>query len=86
MYVKAAAAAALLLRRRARKQKPQLWVHPINETREEFGKFHTLVKEPWQHPGKFYTYFPMDVETFDHLLSIIVLDITNRNMNSLQSQ
>ncbi|GBN50382.1 hypothetical protein AVEN_124460-1 [Araneus ventricosus] len=61
--------ALLLFRRRMkRKRKNRLiWVHPINERREEFGAFYTLFEELRNDDTKFFNYFRMSMTSFDEL-------------------
>ena len=64
------ATAALLLFRR-KKYNRRYWVHPINQTRKDFGEFHTLYKDLRKYPDRFYTYYRMSTEQFDTILAQI---------------
>ena len=65
------AAAALLLYYRRKKYNQKYWVHPINQTRKDFGEFHTLYKDLRKYPDRFYTYYRMSTEQFDTILAQI---------------
>ena len=65
------AAAALLLYHRRKKYNQKYWVHPINQTRKDFGEFHTLYKDLRKYPDRFYTYYRMSTEQFDAILAQI---------------
>ena len=63
------ATAELLLYRR--QKHCRYWVHPINQSRQQFGEFHTLYKDLRKYPDRFYTYYPMSKEQFDYILAQI---------------
>ena len=46
------AEAALLLYYRRKKYNQKYWVHPISQTRKDFGEFHTLYKDLRKYPGQ----------------------------------
>jgi hypothetical protein len=76
------AAAILLWRRQKTKKKKRLiWIHPVNEKREELGEFMGLIMELRKDDRRFTTYFRMKVEHFDLLLSKIKDRITKKNTN-----
>ena len=60
------ATAALLLYRRQKYHR--YWVHPINQSREQFGEFHMLYKDLKKYQDRFYTYYQMSTEQFDYIL------------------
>ena len=75
------AAAALLLYYRRKKYNRKYWVHPINQTRRDFGEFHTLYKDLRKYPDRFYTYYRMSPEQFDAILAQIEHLIYKPNSN-----
>ena len=54
-------------RRKWRKRNRLLWVHPINQRREEVGIFHTIFEGLRDAENKFFNYFRMSVASFDEL-------------------
>ena len=60
-------AAALLLYRRQKDHR--YWVHPINQSCQQFGEFQTLYKDMRKYPDRFYTYYRMSTEQFDDILA-----------------
>ena len=60
-------AAALLLYRRQNHH--MYWVHPINQSCQQFGEFNTLYKDLRKYPDRFYTYYRMSTEQFDYILA-----------------
>ena len=68
---KSQAAAALLLYYRRKKYNRKYWVHPINQTRKDFGEFHTLYKDLRKYPDRYYTYYRMSTEQFNTILAQI---------------
>ena len=73
------ATAALLLYRRQKYRR--YWVHPINQSREQFGEFHRLYKDLRKYPDRFYTYYRMSMEQFDYILAQIEHTIYKPNTN-----
>ena len=63
------ATAALLLYRRQKYRR--YWVHPINQSCEQFGEFHMLYKDLRKYPDRFYTYYWMSTDQFDYILAQI---------------
>lgn len=59
----------LLFRRRMKRRRKNrlIWVHPINERREEVGAFYTLFEQLRQDDTKFFNYFRMSMTSFDGL-------------------
>lgn len=66
-----AAAAMLLLRHNRTRRGREYWVHPINQTRREFGEFDKLYKDLRNFPDRFFVYFRMTTEQFDYILDKI---------------
>ena len=54
-------------RRKWRKRNRLLWVHPVNQRREEVGTFHTIFEGLRNDGNKFFNYFRMSVASFDEL-------------------
>ena len=71
MNRRCAAAALLLLRRQKLKNNHMYWVHLINQWWHEYQKFNTLYKDLRNTPDKFNTYYQMNTEQFDYILSQI---------------
>ena len=63
------AEAALLLYRRQKHHR--YWVHPINQTCQQFGEFNPVYKYLRKYPDRFYTYYRMSTEQFDYILAQI---------------
>ena len=65
---------ALLLYRRRLKRKRKtglIWVHSINQRREEVGDFYTLFPELRNDEEKFFNYFRMSISSFDELHNLL---------------
>jgi len=60
-----AAVCALVLRIRKKKIRRRYWVHPIYSCSLLKGKFYTLYENLCEHPIKFFSYFHMNISTFD---------------------
>ena len=73
------AAAALLLYRRQKHHR--YWVHPINQSCQQFGEFHNLYKDLRKYPDRSYTYYRMSTEQFDYILTQIEHLIYKPNTN-----
>ena len=71
----------LMLELEDEKKCKRMWVHPINQKREEFGEFHHLIQELKLYPPRFYTYFRMDLEHFMYLLHELEPHITAKICN-----
>ena len=56
---------ALVLRIRKKKIRRRYWVHPTYSCRLLKGKFYTLYENLREHPIKFFSYFRMNISTFD---------------------
>ena len=73
------ATAALLLYRRQKHRR--YWVHPINQSHQQFGEFYMLYKDLRKYPDRFYTYYWMSTEQFDYILAQIEHLIYKPNTN-----
>ena len=71
--------AALLLYRGQKHHR--FWVHPINQSHQQFGEFHTLYKDLRKYPDSFYTYCRNSTEQFDYILAQIEHLIYTPNTN-----
>lgn len=78
------AVAALLLLRRRRKERARLWVHPVNERRQQQGAYHNLVQELALDSERHQRYFRMTPGQMDEILNIIGPDITRQHTNFRQ--
>lgn len=58
-----------------------MWVHLINQRREEHGVFHYLVAELHLDKDSPIKYFRMEAEKMDHLFSLIGPDLTLLSKN-----
>ncbi|KAG8316302.1 hypothetical protein J6590_054234 [Homalodisca vitripennis] len=52
------------------------WVHPINKKRENFGEYHHLIRDLKLDDDRFKTYFRLNKDEFEEVLSIIDEDIS----------
>lgn len=67
-------------RRRKRQQKNRiLWVHPINDRRDEVGLFNTLFNDLRNDENKFFNYFRMSIASFDVLHGKLQHTIQRKN-------
>ncbi|XP_052745491.1 uncharacterized protein LOC128199532 isoform X2 [Bicyclus anynana] len=63
-----------------KKREVRFWIHPILEKREEYGAFHTLVKNQLREDeDKFYNYFRMQKTTFDNLLQKLSQELKHQD-------
>ena len=74
-------AALLLLRRRLARRRRRVWVHPIDERREERVVYQNLVQELRADPERHRQYFRMNATGMDQILAIIGPDITKMDTN-----
>lgn len=58
-----------------------MWVHPINQRRQDQGDFHNLLAELRLDSQRHHRYFRMSAEKMDELLSIIGPDLTRQSNN-----
>ena len=63
------AVAVFLLYRRQNHE--MYWVHPTNQSHQQFGKFNTFYKDLRKYPDRFYTYYRMSTEQFDYIFAQI---------------
>ena len=73
------AAATLLLYRRQNHH--MYWVHPINQSHQQFDEFNTLYKDLRKYPDRFYTYYRLNTEQFNYILAQIEDLIYKPNTN-----
>ena len=61
----------MALRALKKKRKRQYWVHPYNQIRAAYGEFQTgfLTLRPFK--DRFFGYYRMTPDKFDHLLTLI---------------
>ena len=78
-------AALLLLCRRLARRRRRVWVHPINERRQEQGVNHNLVQELRADPERHRKYFRMNATEMDQILYIIGPDTTKMDTNYRRS-
>ena len=64
-----AAVCALLIKRKKKRVRRKYWVHPIISERLSCGFFYSLFTQLKEYPDKFFAYFRMSQEQFDHLLT-----------------
>jgi len=76
-----AAVCALVLRIRKKKIRRRYWVHPIYSCRLLKGKFYTLYENLREHPIKFFSYFRMNISTFDELIRLVGPAVSYKNTN-----
>lgn len=57
------------------------WVHSINEKRAKYGEFHHLVPELELDEERFKTYFRLNPEQYNEVLSLIDEDIKKNDTN-----
>nr|CAH7733524.1 unnamed protein product [Callosobruchus chinensis] len=62
-----------------RKIKRKYWIHPINQSREYNGTFHTLFQELRRDESKFFNFFRMAVASFDELHGKLISKIQRQN-------
>ena len=48
-----------------------MWVHPINENREENGEFFNLYQDLRKYDDKFFQWYRMSIQQFDHVCQIV---------------
>ena len=61
------------------KQKRQMWVHPILESRKSEGEFHTLYPRLIDDESKLCNYFRMSIGTFEEILTKIHHELKREN-------
>jgi len=80
-FLETAAVCALVLRTRKKKTGRRYWVHPIYSCRLLKGKFYTLYENLREYPIKFFSYFRMNISTFDELLRLDGPAVSYQNTN-----
>lgn len=58
-------------RKPRKKNKKRYWIHPLLETRKEFGQFASCFQELKKHQDKFFGYVRMSVSSFEELLTVL---------------
>ena len=71
----------LLQRRRRRRKQRNMWIHPINSRRAQFGTFAHLFPDLLNNPDKFHDFFRIDKEKFKQLVELLRLSIQKQNTN-----
>jgi len=61
--------------RRCRHKRWNVWVHPINVKRPEFGLFSHLYLDLLKDEEKFHGFFRMNIEQFYHLSQLVEEEI-----------
>jgi len=79
--MESAAVCALVLRIRKKKTRRRYWVHPIYSCRLLKGKFYTLYENLREHPINFFSYFRMNISTFDELIRLVGPAVSYQNTN-----
>ncbi|XP_076054582.1 uncharacterized protein LOC143033253 [Oratosquilla oratoria] len=64
-----------------KKNRRQLWTHPINNSRFLQGEFYTLYEDLKADNGKFFNYFRMTYSTFQELLARVTDGIKQQDTN-----
>jgi len=66
----------IMWRRRWHHKRQNMWVHPINIKRPEFGTFSHLYRDLLKDEEKFHgVFFRMNVEQFYHLSQLVAEEI-----------
>lgn len=78
---KAVIAYAAIQAVKKKRNRRQLWVHPINNNRLLQGEFYTLYEELKADDGKFFNYFRMSYPTFEELVARVTDDIKLQDTN-----
>lgn len=73
--------AALLLLRHRRHRRGRVWVHPINERRQQQGAYHNLVQELALDSERHQRYFRLTPVQMEEILNIIGPDISRQHTN-----
>ena len=58
-----------------------IWVHPLNNLREEKGEFYSLYPDLRHYNKKFFKFYRLSVEKFDQLLDLVGPEITKKYSN-----
>ena len=59
----------------------ELWVHPLNDLREEKGEFYTLYPDLRHFPPRFFHTYHMGVSKFDELLELLAPRLRKADVN-----
>jgi hypothetical protein len=68
-------------RRRWRRKRWNMWLHPINIRRPEFGIFSHLYPDLLEDEEKFHGFCRMNIEQFYHLSQLVGEEIQKQNTN-----
>ncbi|XP_047510278.1 protein ANTAGONIST OF LIKE HETEROCHROMATIN PROTEIN 1-like [Pieris napi] len=66
-------------RKQRKKNKKRYWIHPLLETRNEFGQFASCFQELKKHQDKFFGYVRMSVSSFEELLTVLYVTIKGQD-------
>ena len=58
-----------------------IWVHPLNNLREEKGEFYSLYPDLHYYNKKFFKFYQLSVEKYDQLLDLVGPEITKKYSN-----
>jgi len=72
---------AIMWRRRWRHKRRNMWVHPINIKRQEFGIFSQLCLVLLKDEEKFHGFFRMNIEQLYRLSQLVGEEIQKQNTN-----
>jgi hypothetical protein len=61
----------IMWRRGWRRRRRNMWVHPINIKRPEFGIFCHLYRDMLEDEEKFHGFFRMNIEQFYHVSQLV---------------
>ena len=67
--------------RKWRRKRRNMWVHPINIKRPEFGIFCHLYRDMLEDEEKFLGFFRMNIEQFYRLSHLVGEEIRKQNTN-----
>ena len=59
----------------------EIWVHPINLEREQYGEYHHLMPQLRRDPERFQKYFRMSPGTFDYVVQQVSPGIMKTTTN-----
>ena len=80
------AAVLLIMRYRKQPERKRLWMHAIQQGRNEYGEYHHLIlRDLPADPKMFFQYFRMSIDKFDELLSIVGPSIKKEDTNWRQN-
>jgi len=71
----------IMWRRRWHRKRQNMWVHPINIKRPEFGIFSHLYRDLLEDEEKFHGFFRMNIKQFYCLSQLVAEEIQKQNTN-----